>query len=226
MIQQRYNVFNQIHKGLRALLYDTALCIQQTDFNTPAAQQTVDKVMLVVDLFDEHANHEDAHLLPLAEIHNPRLVEEFESEHEVDHRLSQALRDHATAWDAAATENEKIMHGQALFYSFNEFIAFNLYHMNKEENVLQLNLWKHYTDNDLHMAERAIIESIQPEILITESRWMMRSLSANEIIQWLKGIQFGAPAEVFNMYLGMAQEEVSPERWQKIAVAFETPAAA
>lgn len=223
---QRYNVFNQIHKGLRALLYDTALCIQQTDFNTAAAQQTIDKVLLVVDLFDEHAHHEDAHLLPLAEKHNPRLVEEFESEHEVDHRLSQSLRDHAAAWAVAATESEKVMHGQAIFYAFNEFIAFNLYHMNKEENMLLLNLWKHYTDNDLHMAERAIIENIQPETLMTESRWMMRSLSNNEIIQWLKGIQFGAPLEVFTMYFGMAQEEVSAERWQTIAAAFKTETAA
>lgn len=226
MTQQRYNVFNQIHKGLRALLYDTALCIQQTDFNTEEAKQTVDKVVYVVDLFDEHAQHEDNHLLPLAEKHNPRLVEEFESEHEVDHRLSQSLRDHALAWYTATAENEKAMHGQAIFYSFNEFIAFNLYHMNKEENILLLNLWKHYTDNDLHTAEKAIIENIQPETLMTESRWMMRSISVNEIIQWLKGIQFGAPAEVFYVYLNMAQREVSPERWQKIAAAFNTATAA
>jgi len=29
---QRFNIFNQLHKGLQALLYDTALMIQQTDF--------------------------------------------------------------------------------------------------------------------------------------------------------------------------------------------------
>ena len=29
----RFNVFNQIHKGLRAMLYDTALTLQQTHFD-------------------------------------------------------------------------------------------------------------------------------------------------------------------------------------------------
>jgi len=33
---QRYNIFNQLHKGLEALLYDTAIMIQQTSFCQPA----------------------------------------------------------------------------------------------------------------------------------------------------------------------------------------------
>ena len=31
----RFNPFRQIHQGLRALLYDTALCIQHTHFENP-----------------------------------------------------------------------------------------------------------------------------------------------------------------------------------------------
>ena len=29
---QRYNIFHQVHKGLKALLYETALQVQQTGF--------------------------------------------------------------------------------------------------------------------------------------------------------------------------------------------------
>ena len=29
---KRYNIFNQVHKGLRALLYETIIKLQQTDF--------------------------------------------------------------------------------------------------------------------------------------------------------------------------------------------------
>jgi hypothetical protein len=44
MSENRYNVFNQIHKALRSLLYDTAVCIQKTDFSSDAASATIEKV--------------------------------------------------------------------------------------------------------------------------------------------------------------------------------------
>jgi len=221
MSDKRYNVFNQIHKALRALLYDTALRIQQTDFDTPAAQETVDAVLLVVNLFDDHAHHEDEYILPMVQATNPALVTEFEEEHVVDHRLSNALRDHTAAWQAAGTAAEKLLHGKAIYYAFNEFIAFNLYHMNKEENILLFTLWKHFTDDDLLAAQGAIIASIKPEYLMIESRWMVRSISNTEMVMWLRGVQLSSPAEVFNMLTSMAQEELPQHRWQKIAAALQ-----
>ncbi|HEY1031309.1 MAG TPA: hypothetical protein VGD89_06020, partial [Flavipsychrobacter sp.] len=82
MSENRYNVFNQIHKALRALLYDTAVCIQKTDFSSDAASAAIEKIALVVNLFDEHAYHEDTYLLPLVTAHNAALVAEFENDHE------------------------------------------------------------------------------------------------------------------------------------------------
>jgi len=219
MTQFRYNTFNNVHKGMRALLYNTAMCIQHTDFGTDEANTTIEKVLEVVELFNSHAHHEDTHVLPMIDSHNPQLVEEFESEHVVDHRLSQSLADHCQAWLNAATEGERIMCGQALFYAFNEFVAFNLYHMNKEENVLLLNLWQHYTDGELLASEKVLIASVPPDIRMKVTGWMMRGISDNEVVQWLKGAKLGAPAEVFNALAAAAQQNIAPNRWQKIAEA-------
>ena len=216
MTHNRYNVFNQIHKGLRALLYDTAMCIQQTDFSKDNAAETVNKVSLVVDLFDEHAHHEDTYLLPLIAIHDAAMVDDFEKDHEIDHKLSDALREQVNEWAEANTKTERLLVGQSLFYAFNEFIAFNLYHMNKEENQLLYSLWKHNTDADLLIAQQQIVASIKPEILMIESRWMMRSLNNDEITKWLAGVKMGAPKEVYNIYLKMAEEELPTERYQSI----------
>lgn len=220
-MQPRYNVFNQIHKGLRALLYHTALQVQQADFALDSAAAVTGDVRKVVDLFDEHAHHEDLHLLPLIATHNPELMQQFEQDHEVDHRLSETLREHCGEWTNATTSRERITYGQAIFYAFNEFIAFNLYHMNKEEQVLLYTLWKHHTDEALLMAEQAIIQSIKPETLMFESRWMMRALSDPEIVQWLTGVRMGAPAEVFGMFAAMAQEELASQRWETISAGLE-----
>lgn len=216
MTQNRYNVFNQIHKGLRAVLYDTAMCIQQTDFSIDNAAETVNKVSLVVDLFDEHAHHEDTYMLPLVAIHDAAMVDDFEKDHEIDHKLSDALRELVNDWAKANTKAERLTIGQSLFYAFNEFIAFNLYHMNKEENQLLFSLWKHNTDAELLAAQQQIIASIKPEILMIESRWMMRSLNNDEIIKWLTGVKTGAPEEVYNIYLKMAEEELPANRYQSV----------
>jgi hemerythrin-like domain-containing protein len=222
----RYNVFNTIHKGLRALMYDTAAMIQRTDFSVKDAAETVNRVSWVMDVFDEHAHHEDKFLLPLAFKNNEALAQEFEKEHEVDHRLSDELRSALKAWENAGNETERATAGQAIFFAFNEFIAFNLYHMNKEENVLLLNLWNHYTDQELLAAENAIVQSIDPATLMEESKWMMRSISNPEIIGWLSGIRQAAPPPVFDIYLSLAKQEVPAERFAQVAAALGISSAA
>ena len=49
----RYNIFYQVHKGLRAMLYETALLLQHTDFtNFDEAEQAIEQLQTVVELFD------------------------------------------------------------------------------------------------------------------------------------------------------------------------------
>ncbi|MBW7912257.1 MAG: hemerythrin domain-containing protein [Taibaiella sp.] len=222
MTHNRYNVFNQIHKGLRHLMYDTAVRLQTTDLSRPEATEVINSVSLVVDLFDEHAHHEDKYVLPMVEKHNPALVADFEKDHELDHKLSDGLRQLVASWKSAATQQERNITGQGIFYAFNEFIAFNLYHMNREEDTLLATLWKHHTDEELHAASQAIVASIPPDVLMLESKWMMRSMNNAEIAEWMTGIKHGAPAEVYAVYLQMAEQELSAERFHMIASALET----
>ncbi|MBD2753102.1 hemerythrin domain-containing protein [Spirosoma validum] len=216
---QRYNVFNQIHKGLRGMLYNTALQIQQTDFAAPEADATIQQLEQVLLFFDTHAEHEDGFILPHIKKHNPQLVDELEKDHDVDHRLTQTLFESIEAWKVATQPDQKELIGQRIFFAFNEFIAFNLYHMNKEENVLMYQLWKHYTDAEIHQMEGNIIQSIPPQTLFAESRWMMRSINDKEVTGWLSGMKQSAPAEVFTSFLQMAEDELSPERLARVKTA-------
>lgn len=225
MTQNRYNVFNQIHKGLRHLMYDTALRIQTTDMSATDAEEVINSVSLVVDLFDEHAHHEDKFVLPMVEKHNPALVADFEKDHELDHKLSEGLRELVAAWKNAATAQERNTIGQGIFYAFNEFIAFNLYHMNREEDTMLATLWKHNTDEELIAASQAIVASIPPDILMLESKWMMRSMNNAEITEWMTAIKHGAPAEVYTAYMQMAEQELPAERYHAISAALDTQTA-
>jgi len=220
-MQNRYNVFNQIHKALRHLFYDTALAIQQTDFDKPSAAGTVSKVRLVLDLLDEHSHHEDTYLFPNVMQHEPALAASFGKDHEVDHKLTEELREHLAAWETATTEQQKIAHGQSIFYAFNEFVAFNLYHMNREENELLYALWKYFTDAELLQMQQQIIDSIRPEIMALESAWMMRSLSNGEIVGWLRAVKHSAPEEIHYRLMHLAKENLTSERFAEVHAAVE-----
>ena len=221
MQESRYNVFNQIHKGLRGMLYNTAIRLQQTDFTQPEANAIVEKLEQVLSFFDEHAENEDRFILPHIRKHNAQLIDELEKDHEIDHRLTQTLFDYIRNWKAAPSADQKEPIGQLICFAFSEFIAFNLYHMNKEENVLMYLLWKHYTDAEIRQMEGEILQSIPPQTLLAESRWMMRSINDREVIGWLTDLKQGAPAEVFNGFLQMAQEELPSDRLAKVHTALE-----
>src|SRR5689334_1455648 len=146
----RFNPFNQIHKGLRALLYDTALVIQRTDFsNEDQVRVTFKKIEKVLWLFEGHANVEDSMVFPMLQAVAPDVVEDFEQQHETDHALSHDLQNIMVAYNFARTQTEMLQAGNKVLHAFNEFVAFNLQHMNKEETIINDLLWQHYTDRQL-----------------------------------------------------------------------------
>lgn len=198
------------------MLYDTAIRLQQTDFSQPQASEVVEQLHQVLVYFDEHAENEDQFILPHIRKHNAVLIDELENDHVIDHNLTQSLFDHIQEWKTTDSAGQREAIGQRILVAFNEFIGFNLYHMNKEENVLMDQLWQHYTDADIRHMEHEILQSIPPQTLMAESRWMMRSINDKEVIGWLSGIKQGAPTTVFDTFLQMAQEELPTERLKKV----------
>lgn len=219
----RYNSFNQVHKGLRAFLYDTALKLQQSDLSDKeSAEGAIQQVGTVVELFESHAHHEDHYFNePLEEV-NPEIARLFEKEHEEDHRLGIVLQNQLQEWHQAATPEARYKAGIYLFYTFNEFLAFNLYHMNKEEITLNKALWEAYTDEQIIATEQALVQSVPPQKMAVNIKWMLRGINNPEIIKWIKGIRDNAPAEVYGMVKMMAQQELDSNRWSIVREALET----
>jgi hypothetical protein len=157
----RYNTFNQIHKALIALLYDTALCLQQTDFGTKEeCDAAVEKLVAVLDLFEAHAHQEDDHLLPALFDFEPSVVDAFEQEHVKVGELSQALCVTIAEIYRTKAAAERLRLGRRLTSEFDGFMILNLDHMAKEEDVLNRLLWQYYTDAELQAMERANCKNI------------------------------------------------------------------
>jgi hypothetical protein len=213
----RFNIFNQIHKALRAMLYDTSLTLQQTYFgDAEEAETALEKVSRTVDVFDEHAAHEDHFVLPAIQQYEPSLVDAFEQEHEKDHALSEKLRGLLTVYNHAIKTEVKIETGQAIYKAFIEFMIFNLEHMAKEETVLNKVLWRYYSDAEIMAINQRIVASIPPEEMGATSAWMMRGMSNTEISSWLKAVEKNAPEPVFAQLFSIAEKELPHDRFRKV----------
>ena len=195
------------------MLLSTQIKWQQTDFTSPEAAATITSLERVLYYYDEHANHEDKFILSNIVQEEPEIAAALEEDHIVDHELSRKLRNMLSQLKEASSDESKEAAADAVFYVLNEFIAFNLYHMNKEETVLLPLLWKHFSDAAILSMEQRIIASINPEVLIEESRWMMRSINNSEIGAWLDGVKKSAPEFVYHSFVQMASEELTTERF-------------
>jgi Hemerythrin HHE cation binding domain len=213
----RYNIFYQVHKGLRALLYETALLLQHTDFtNADEAELAIEQLQSVVELFDKHAHTEDTLVFAAITQHEPSIVHAFEKEHEEDHALGCRMNGIILSYAHAVCSGDKYEIGKCITNAFIEFMIFNLNHMAKEEDIINKALWKHYSDAELHGITQRIIAGIPQPQMIQFSQWMMRGLNNIEIISWLKEIKNNAPDVVFQSMFNMAQQQLNSNRWLQV----------
>jgi hemerythrin-like domain-containing protein len=214
---QRFNTFNMIHKALRALLYDTALTLQQTYFgNEEEAKTALRKVETVIAQFEQHAHHEDNFVLPMITAYEAELVEEFEKEHVEDHRIGEQLVHLVNIFRAAQGEEERLVAGSGVAKAFMDFMVFNLQHMAKEESVLNPVLWTYYSDEQLLQMNGRIVASIPATEKAVSSQWMMRGISNREAIQWLKAVKQQAPEHEFQMLWALADTELPVHRRMEV----------
>jgi len=214
---QRYNVFLQIHKGLRAMMYETSIALQHTDFDTASNYPpALVKLTQTLEVFDAHAGHEDNFIFSLLHEHCADFVAEMEAEHVTDHALSHQLRALIADYKEATEPLAKHQLGAQICHAFNAFIAFNLTHLNKEETAVNEQLWKHYTDMDIITANRALVSSLKPEEAQMSALWMIKSGTNNELAKWLKGMKGNIPEPMMEMLMGLAKRELPAERFEVI----------
>jgi len=199
------------------MLYETASELQRTDFNSEEeVTSLLANITTVVDVFDKHAYNEDHFVFPAVEQYEPSVVDSFEQEHVRDHELSTQLRTLINIYNSLKADEERIQLGSALRKAFVDFLAFNLVHMAKEEDIINNLLWRYYTDDQIRAIEKQIIAIQAPESTAVVWRWMLRGLSNTEIINWLKAMEKNTPEFVFHNLVTTAEKELPRDRFQHV----------
>ena len=213
----RYNTFYQVHKALRAMLYETAAELQRTDFdNEEEVNSVLGSITTVVDVFDKHAYNEDHFVFSAVEQYEPSVVDAFEQEHVKDHELSAQLRSLINVYKSLINDEERTQLGSAFRKAFVDFLAFNLVHMAREEDIINNLLWRYYTDDQIRAIERQVISNQTPESTAVVWKWMLRGLSNTEIINWLKAVEGNAPQVVFKNLFLTAEKELAGNRFREV----------
>lgn len=213
----RYNILNQVHKGLKAFLYDTALLTQQTDFTiVDEAALALEKIAEAMYLSGQHAFYIERLLFPFVVEYNAALITSFKQQYQANAVLIQRLRGLLTAYEHAISSDEKHTAGHAIQKAFTGFVVAHLEGLAREDSLLNSLLWRHYNDAELLALEKEIVARLPADDLALLSKWIIRGMNNREIIQWLRAIEQTCIATIFATFFSSAENELPETRWLKI----------
>ncbi|MBI5646637.1 MAG: hemerythrin domain-containing protein [Ignavibacteriae bacterium] len=193
---QRPDLFTHIHKGLRLMLYELAADMQRTDFSRSDEETAIiARVLLCLDLLDEHGVHEDTSIFPAVQVMEPGTLRMLSIDHEQLASVSYSVKDAIETLRNAGAADKHIA-GAELLRSFNTLVASQLHHMNREEDTALPATWKYLSDEQI-LAIRSGIQAKQtPERYKIWLRLMLRAMNSKEIELLHRSVQKAAPPAV------------------------------
>lgn len=217
----RFNMYQSVHKGLRAFMADTLTRIGRTDHTDPQERhESAEQLRSLLHICGEHLAHENKFLHTAMEQRAPGSASRCAGEH-VGHLA------HIDALAASLSKAERAGSGEQagawlrLYQELSLFVAENYEHMLLEEREHNAVLWAHFSDEELIEIHDALLASVPAEEMAVHFRWMLPQLSHLERVGMLSGMRQGMPAEVFLAQLDLARPLLDARAWHKLQAALK-----
>ena len=203
----RYNHLTFIHKALRAMLYETALQLQQIDFSgTAGCRSLLNRIREIQFIFRKQAAYEMEYLF------QPLGIKEAVDQIKKSNSDLMTRGDHlihvVNISAQAVSQPDRIMAGSALAVSFRHFLSTAIGQMELEESLLSTVIWKKYSDPELRNIHRKIQDNYSAMEKEVIAFWMIRGLNKSELLQWLEEVRQTAPSYVYHAILELAEQEL------------------
>lgn len=194
-----------IHKALRRGLSENLHSLQSLEFgqveHLHAFSETAE---FTLELLHHHAILEDTYVWPLVTEKAHSLVHQLEAEHEEDAELITLCREGIAALQSAKNQEEFISLQTKLIWDYAELLAFNLKHMNKEEQLIHPLLWETYSDKYLQESAAFIGSQNPPELFMPTMKLFIRACTHTELLTWYAEIPSEAPIKhIVGEHLGL-----------------------
>ena len=215
-MEQKIDLFTYIHKGVRAMLYDTGRQLQLADLgNEQEMLEMLNRLELTLEMLEEHAVHEDHYIFPLVEAAAPGATHESEHEHRAYEEKVLELQALIHKLRETPIPEERQAQSSTLNRCYTDFLAFQLVHMNHEEEQV-LPASQEYLTTDALMAIRGRIQGSMDAVRYRKwVYWMLSSMSIAELGSIFNQLK-EAPAHVSQMFKEEGEKAIAADRWQKL----------
>jgi hypothetical protein len=214
---QRCNLFIHSHKGLRALLYDTAMSLLHTDlWNVDETGKIILRMREVISLFGKHTYGEDCFVLSAVKQYEPSVADAFEQDHVRGRELAEELSAILTAYETASVITDKVWVAEKISIAYNGLLIFHIDMMSKEEQVLMPILWRYYNDQDLLGIRKQILSHLPAPLQVKMNNWMLKGMNIAEIVGWLKNVEQSNGEFIYEALLNSAEISLSWQRFDLV----------
>lgn len=204
-----HSLYRDIHKGIRTDLFAVTEKAGRIDPSSNVDRADLARhVRDVMNFLVDHAEHEDAAILPVLERELPALGDKIASDHEA---LDRRLHDLVSWADAASVASDSVRHEVfAVHIELAAFTAAFLEHMDVEERVVMPALEATIGVPAIIDIHQAILGSIPPAEMAKSLALMLPAMNIDDRTELLGGVQATAPAEVFEGVWGLAGSVLEP----------------
>lgn len=210
----RLDLYTPIHKAIRSALFDAAIALGRTAFADAAeADAAVTRLRQLFAWLAEHAEHEDAIVLPELQRCAPEVHAGLEAEHARLVGMQRELEQLLPRLAAAAADQRPAI-GRRLQHGLHDLIAAQLAHLEREEIGANRALWERFDDDGLRALHARIMARIAPERLAQWLRLMLPALSRPERQQLLGDLQRRLPPDAFGALTAPARAALGEADWQ------------
>jgi hypothetical protein len=212
-----FDLYRNVHKGIRFGLFGVTQAAGQVDPHDPVAVQAIaERWTDLVGVLVAHAEHEDDFVQPVIERHAPEYAAEIAEAHprlEAQMAELEVLADRAT--DACPEQARVLTH--RLYLGLASFTAQYLEHQEFEEFEVMVMLSQHLPFEELLAIDNAIVASIEPDMMARSAALMLPAMNIEDQTDLYAGARAGAPPEVFQGMVMLAESVLEPARFEALS---------
>lgn len=222
----RLDLYTEVHKGLRAALFEVSRLTGQVDWgDTDRVEDLRQTWTGLVELLRAHVAHERDIVHPLLDLRLPGVAHALDADHELQEAL---LDDLELSLERLLDVNDQVLRqamGLEFYRVISRFIGLYLPHLDREEAQIMPSLWEVAQPGELAQVLSMTIGSMSLELLLAYVDEMLPAMNHHERHAFLTELRHAAPLEVFEAVLDRAEEILPKSAWSRLAKAMLTPTA-
>ncbi|MCC5013576.1 MULTISPECIES: hemerythrin domain-containing protein [unclassified Legionella] len=213
----RIDFYTYVHQCQRKQMFNLAMHAGEINYNEPEKLLPLaEELAVFLTGIRSHADHEDIFIHPLLRRKMPSASRTLDNEHEELKKELLNLEENFAHIQLLTNHYPKRQEQGLEFYrALNRFIANYLYHIDKEEYVMQ-NLWEIAAAPELSGMMMAFQVYHDPE---EGRKWLSNHLPAmnfDERVLMFKTVELMAPASCFLSMSKISEEILGDNTWQSI----------